>query len=716
MINRTKYASGAWAMVALLVLAGCGSPATTESGASATAANVTFKTDPPAAVWIDGTQKGTTPVVVAVDAGSHEISFKADGFETATGKVDVVAGKDITVETALAVASGDEDAALSTLTAALGIEREAFGEITVHRGAGDSSVMLYWPQENVRREGLSTYRVEVTADYEGDGFIEFRNGKEVLHREPFEPEGYITEKALPASVLESIKRGRSIEWGVYYEGSRKKNTTASFKVVDGSALDRKLAKIQNRQVYQRAKPVDREMAKIELLRNYRFYSEALTASMSVLNTWPETQLPFKAIAASLERLKLKETTLYTEVASRLRGSKSRFASNGGGLGGVQGPSLPGPLPPSLVAPKVRDQGSSGGMKAGGMGVTPTPDAQKRLPGAIDPTASGGAAQPGGVAVGREPGADLARKARLEALEEELRQLEDQGGNIGDLEQAVNQVSKELDDARSAVESAGQAVAAAEAALEAAKAANDLPAQQLAQQQFEAAKAAEAKANEQFLDSERRKMDAEKELVEALTRSDENRQKMDELKGKIDEAKKPLPHEQGPGQDPTRVDPLNPGGNSAAGFQPSLSELQQAMTKAQSDLESAQQYAQQAVGSVDTAKAGATSAQSALEAAEANTGAVDAAIAAVEAAKAANDPAAIQAASTAAEQAQAAYNVQVEQARQAAEAAQNELARAQMDVERANAAQMAAQEQLAETNQALADAAKAKADAAGALPK
>ncbi len=454
MTTRATIAATAYAVMLALTLAACGS----ESAKTATTANITFKTDPAAEVWIDGKNAGMSPVVIAVDAGSHDVVLKAAGFKNERARIDVEAGKDITVEAGLTL-DGTDVAAYKRLLAGLGIEHEPAGEVRVHRGAGTPPVMIYWPRGKMRLSAISTYRFEVTPDYENDAYVEFRKGSKVLHREPFIANDLVMEKVIPGTVLEAIsKRGGTYRVVLNFDSKRKKDIVAEFTVDRTKKVDKLLAKIRKRQVYRRANPLMRQLAEIERLQNVRHYAEALSRSLSVVNTWPDTEMPFKNIAACCERLKLKETQLYQDVAAQLRGSgasKLRPGLNPGARStGDAGTGQGNGLPPSVVAPRVREDKGSGFGKSG-MGVTPTPEAQKRQPGPIEDTPGGGAGTDSdatgtdatgtdstGLPAGRT--GDARPNPELDQLKAELAAAEEGAGHVDDAMQRALDAQKELE--------------------------------------------------------------------------------------------------------------------------------------------------------------------------------------------------------------------------------------------------------------------------------
>ena len=528
-----------------------GSSASSGGATSTTAVNITFRTDPRGVeVWIDGKNAGTTPVVIAVEAGTHDVEFKRDGFEPIKDSISVEAGKDLTVTAPLAVTGSPEDR-VKLLLAALEIPEHENLEPKAHRGS-TPPVMLYWPKKDVRKGGVGTWRLEI-GEYDDDGFLIFKKGKTVLHREPLKATGSVMEGALPPAVMEALKRGTTISWGIDFENKRKKDILAKFTVKDGRTLERKLKKLEKRSVYKRAGELEQAIARIELKRNYRFYTEALTDAMSVLNTWPETIIADKVIADSLQRLKLKDTVLYIEIMKRLRGAKSAAGKGTKGLGNVARPNVPF----SAVAPKVRKpstSGSSGGGLKPGMGVKPTGGDQKREPGPI--TEDG--ANNGGTTTG--PSADQQREQDLQR-----RRAEAQG--IKDQLDAVEKAAEEMKQAESDVQQSGQKLAdakgtsdAANKALEDAKQAlrdtdtSDAAAMKAAQDAVNAAEQAAQDAQKELETAQQNHEQTKERAHETMERHSEHgsaqeaEEKARELKENLEELRQPMPHDQqGSGQ-------------------------------------------------------------------------------------------------------------------------------------------------------------------------
>ena len=567
MQHHARHITTALLVALALVLGACGDSASTKS------ANITFRTDPAGVqVWIDGTNAGTTPVVVSVEDGTHGIEFKRDGFEAVRETLDVKAGNDLTVTTALAV-TGTPEERVHTLLAALGIPEHETIEPKAHRAPMKNGIMLYWPQKKVRKGGLSTWRIEIDADYEDDGDLVFKKGKKELHRAPFRASGLVMEGRLPASVVEALSRGSRVTWGIDFENKRKKDVMAKFVVDDGKALERKLERLVKRSVYRRAGPLEREMAKIELKRNYRYYTESLTDAMSVLNTWPDTVLADKIVADSLQRLQLKESMLYLEIMKRIRGRGTAGGRKAAGLGTVARP-----LAPSLVAPKVRaptpKSEAQGGLKAGGgVGIKPTGGDQKREPGPIE--GSNGPGTPGVTvdpAEARERD-EQARRNEVMVLQEALAEQQAITAQLEEAEQRMAEANQAVKDALAQIEQAGQAVTDAEQGVRDAEATGDPAKIDAAKAELDKAmKRAEA-LKDAAKEAEQAKAEIAKtsrELMEQHGSAEDARNREKEIQDQIEQARQPKEHEQNPDGMPTpdRVaeDPLAEPGEEDYGIE------------------------------------------------------------------------------------------------------------------------------------------------------
>ena len=482
-----------------LMLGACGSKTTTTGTASsADTAQVTFQSEPNAEIWIDGKASGNTPTVVSLASGTHEVTLKREGFTDVTESVTVEGGKDITVTGALPVA-GTDVSAFRRVLAMLGDKHEPLSKPTTHRGVGEA-VTLYYPSGDVRRAGLNTYRIEVDPSYDYEGYIEFRKGTKVLHREKFEPESTITEKALPAEVLEAARNGAKLSWGLTYDSKRRKKdqTLAKFNIISKSRekkVDRALAKVQERRAFKTASPLMQEMIEADQLKRYRLYSEVLVRSLGILNGWSETELPYANMVDVMTRLKLKDSSLYQFASKKVSGGggmrlvkggtssvtdKNRNVSNKGDRGNAQGLGTDadrtvqgGSLPLIAVAPPAARSGKTA--TAGGMGVQPTDSGAREGANAKStPDAGGTGVAPTAGGQGQVDRVQRAEaEAALEAKKSELREADLRLARATDAEEAREALHQELQDMADRIpEMDAEAQAARDAADAAEQAAKD----------------------------------------------------------------------------------------------------------------------------------------------------------------------------------------------------------------------------------------------------
>jgi hypothetical protein len=495
MTNNSRVGAVALIVGLALMLGACGSKASV-TGTTETA-QVTFQSEPVAEVWIDGKASGSTPLVVPLKAGTHEVSLKRAGFTDLTETVTVKAGTDITLDGALPVAGSDESA-LRRLIAMVGEKHEPLAKPTTHRGVG-SAVTLYYPMGDVRREGLSTYRIEVDPSYDYEGYIEFRKGSKVLHREKFEPETMITEKALPAEVLEAARSGADLTWGLTYDNKRRKKDEmlAKFEIVSKSReqkINKSLEKLAKRKAYASASPLLQEMTEIEQLKRYRLYSEVLVRSLGVLNAWDDTELPYANMVDVMTRLKLKDSSLYQFVASKVSsGGGKRIldggtaavtnkdrSKGGGSAGGALGSSAAGngmaqgTLPPVAVAPPSKRAGATG-LKAGGLGVTPTDNGNRasKDPASIAGGESSASGNEGATQTGQAPRSGRSERAEqvsreIKVLKDELREADLKAARAADAEEAKAAIEADKQQAGVQIEEMGPKIEAAEQARDAAE--------------------------------------------------------------------------------------------------------------------------------------------------------------------------------------------------------------------------------------------------------
>ena len=679
---------GALALVVGLALAlgACGSqePASTASG---TTANVTFHSEPVAEVWIDGKARGKTPLVIALTAGSHDLALKRRGFHDLAQALTIEGGKDVTVEGTLPVAGSDE-AALKRLLAMVGEKHEAFAKPRAHRGAS-SAVTLYFPSGNVRRKGLGTYRIEVDGSYDYDGFIEFRKGTKVLHREKFEPQTVITEKALPAAVLEAARNGAKLSWGLTFDGKRRKKDAriVKFNVIPRSRekkVTKDLDKLMNRKAMRSATPLMQEMAQIDYLKNRRLYSEVLVRSLGVLNTWESTMMPYRNMVDVMKRLKLKDSSLYNFAAAQVTGGSAsrqvgipvRPTAARTGAAGDPAKARSTPLPPVVVAPRVRTSEAPSGLRPA-TGVTTSPT----TPASGGDAGSSGLADPSDSA-DSSTGPGAVRVNPTDAMRRALREAELRAANAEEAERTLLELDAALQQATEQADELAQERDEARAALEALEA-TDPPDPQAIEEARQNLNTAEEATNQAQESLERTREHVTQES-EALTRQLEETGPADEARSTADELRRRVTDDAERSGAPD--DPVLPGTGPNPPGLPGESDGAQAAhgVALTEELARATDAAAAALDRATEASAAASAATQAVEAAEAAHKAI-------------------------LENTTPPPPEDIEASRLAVEQAASDAARAAMDLERANAELTRAEQNANEARQAVDEHAQQPAD-------
>jgi hypothetical protein len=328
-----RVALAAATLAGATTLAACGSEGTQAKAADGT---VTLTSLPSAQVFVDGQVKGTTPLTLALSAGEHKLVLKADGFADESQSLVVKGGAPASIEVNLAANDPEDPRVIAALARGIGFEVAPAEEILVHRGsAKEALAVILWPQGDVRKSGLTTFRIDVSDAYSDDGVLRFKLGKKVLYERDFKPEQLISWEPLPAEVIATVGKGDKVTWGLFFDGARApKDVTAVFEVVERPQADEALKKIDTNKAYLRQDPLSRELLKGEALQNYRLYTEAMAKYIEILVADPETWLPFRGMVASLRRMGAEESSLYVELSQFVSGKGQAKTGGPTGLGQV----------------------------------------------------------------------------------------------------------------------------------------------------------------------------------------------------------------------------------------------------------------------------------------------------------------------------------------------------------------------------------------------
>jgi hypothetical protein len=300
-----------------------------------------------------------------------------------------------TVASSPATVDYNDPAELARALATIDVEVSAPEPIERDRAGGyEGLIFPTWPSGEVRKAGLSTYRVDVAPEFDGKAKLKFLVNKKVVFEGPFEPANLSTESAIPAIVLESLKAGDQLTWGVYPEGKKVKAATLDAKVIEKAGATRKLSQTDSEKALS---PMARAFAKANVLQNNGFLSESVMTFVAIGKADSSITSVYAPIVGLLRRLHLKNTPLFHDAMARATAvtpsGPGRQAFNTQGSGG--GTSDLGPKSPGFVKqnpPVVASNANAKkpGLKGpGGTGLPGLPSAEKpKVDGPTDTTSTG----------------------------------------------------------------------------------------------------------------------------------------------------------------------------------------------------------------------------------------------------------------------------------------------------------------------------------------
>ena len=413
-IHLSRRHTGVATAVIGLVLAGCSAR---ESETANTTGTLNLGSLPAAEAWVDGKPAGTTPLAVSLPAGRHELVLKQVGFTERRESLVVEAGAVGAFEATLDPISADDLDAVRQIAASLGVTVDPYQAPEMHRGGSfDGGVSLLFPRNDVRREGLVAFRVDVTAAYDGKGWLEFRKGKTSLYRSRFTPETLVTNGRIPAEVASVLRTGDTVTWGIWFDDGRKP-VTAQFEVVNKPAATKKLTELASDKRLLRLPATVRAQLEADVLQNYRLYSEALARLLVNRSLEKDGTLSYQGIVSCLRRLDLEDTALFAEAAA-LSVGKGVGLRAGGEIASVAAPRLtatPGRVTPP-VAPRATPLRPAPGAPTGS--ATPPPptppagDTDGTTPPPTMPPAARDPLRPDPVAQAQHEASELAERADL----------------------------------------------------------------------------------------------------------------------------------------------------------------------------------------------------------------------------------------------------------------------------------------------------------------
>jgi hypothetical protein len=419
-------------------------------------------------------------------------------------------------DTALKAVDPSDDTQLSSWLAANEIERQPVTGEAATRGSSRNakSIFLLYPRGETRMDALGVYALEVaTTPAGGPGYVEFRRGREVLHREarPFDPAARFVSGTIPTQVREAVKPGESLTWGVFFENEAKANAVAVVRVVKKTSADKQIARLEGDPRNAKQPALVKSLGRSQLLFNNGLYGEALAAYITLADEQPTVGESWTRIVECMRRLELRDSPLYGEALTLMVGTKGGALAQGTPLSGtglkpggsiplrkdpIGSPSTPAsPVAPSGATPATEGPGtaSPSGMPEGTPeGTPPTPEPSETPEPTDEPDqptnpTNDPPTQPNEPR--SRPGSDEARRQSETA------------------QQRVEQTRRQVEQARGAVERANEAVTAAVTAGDPEAEARAREALEAAQRELERAEAASAAARESLDQAARAELDA-----------------------------------------------------------------------------------------------------------------------------------------------------------------------------------------------------------------
>ena len=268
---------------------------------------------PVAQVTVDGQSMGNTPVEMALPPGAHELILRQEGFGERTRLVELSAGENRSLETALIASNPDDPETLRRIASELDVVLRDFETAERSRGgSGGPPVVVLYPRGDVRLADLKMWRIDAPdAEVEIDGEIRFRRGEEILARIPFTADLTWTIEDLPASLKQRLAAGDEVAWGYYpAEGDP---ITATFRVV-ADPLAEELARLVDRLKDQ--PPAVLGHLWTQLCLDKGLFMAAFDEARRMAGKNPKSDRAWAAMFEALKGMGLTETPLASEVSRR----------------------------------------------------------------------------------------------------------------------------------------------------------------------------------------------------------------------------------------------------------------------------------------------------------------------------------------------------------------------------------------------------------------
>jgi len=278
-------------------------------------AQLTIACVPAAEVFVGETARGTTPVNIELEPGSHTVSLRRDGWETRRLPLRLKEGENRSIDMLLAPSDPTDPAAIDELAAAFELKMERWEALERHRGGWDeAAVLIGFPRGNVRMEDLANFSFRLGEDFEDEGAIVFRKGSKELYRKTLDddwPENLNTSAAIPKEVLDALKKGTKITWGFYPK--KGKPVTASFRVVNPK-IDKRIAGIEKR--LEGKDPLLARQLKAQLYLSKGLACAAYEEASAIVEAEPNAVKAYAVMRGALQKMDLKGSPAWSDLANR----------------------------------------------------------------------------------------------------------------------------------------------------------------------------------------------------------------------------------------------------------------------------------------------------------------------------------------------------------------------------------------------------------------
>ena len=271
---------------------------------------------PTAMVFVNGEERGETPLNIELSPGDHTITLKSEGFKDVSQPLHMAPKEKHTKFLPLVALDQDDPQAFAKLAQKFQLAMLEFETVARTRGVMDEIDAMY-PAGAVRIEDVKNYRIDVSPEFEQPGLLRFLVDKKIVYAEPFDPENLTTVAELPAGVLKLLKPGVTCVWGFW--PLKGEPTTRMFKV-QPHELDEQLAEIGA--ALDQTNPGIADLMRAQLFVKYGFHLAAYNAARKV----GDSVYALRIMQHALRGMGLENTPVWAEWQRRFDALPSEHKS------------------------------------------------------------------------------------------------------------------------------------------------------------------------------------------------------------------------------------------------------------------------------------------------------------------------------------------------------------------------------------------------------